>query len=225
MMRGVWLRGTSSITQRSPEQRHRLHHAEGHARRAARRDPRRARSETGGCTPAAATTPSASGMRDSALGLRSHGGQLRRSAKPWADLTDTADLCNYGLPKTRSALAPGPRFCCPPVLDTSPRSGIVKTRSWGPSHQWADTSLRLHTFATVIGLMLVSLGPPDAGQPEIREQHGEDTVGDKSHAGTRAHERAGSACDSDTCPGPDGCPAQGGQGLRSRTLASDTSFI
>ena len=28
---------------------------------------------------------------------------------------------------------------------------------WGPSHQWADGSLRLHTFATVIGLMLVSL--------------------------------------------------------------------
>jgi len=28
---------------------------------------------------------------------------------------------------------------------------------WGPSHQWTDTSLRLHTFATVIGLMLVSL--------------------------------------------------------------------
>lgn len=32
--------------------------------------------------------------------------------------------------------------------------GIVP---WGPSHQWADTSLRLHTFATVLGLMLVSL--------------------------------------------------------------------
>jgi len=28
---------------------------------------------------------------------------------------------------------------------------------WGPSHQWADGSLRLHTFATVIGLLLVSL--------------------------------------------------------------------
>ncbi|MDO8774396.1 MAG: hypothetical protein Q7K57_37920 [Burkholderiaceae bacterium] len=28
---------------------------------------------------------------------------------------------------------------------------------WGPSHQWADGSLRLHTFATVLGLMLVSL--------------------------------------------------------------------
>jgi hypothetical protein len=28
---------------------------------------------------------------------------------------------------------------------------------WGPSHQWADNSLRLHTFATVIGLELVSL--------------------------------------------------------------------
>src|SRR5205807_5787319 len=28
---------------------------------------------------------------------------------------------------------------------------------WGPSHQRADNSLRLHTFATVIGLTLVSL--------------------------------------------------------------------
>jgi len=28
---------------------------------------------------------------------------------------------------------------------------------WGPSYQWNDGSLQLHTFATVIGLMLVSL--------------------------------------------------------------------
>ena len=34
------------------------------------------------------------------------------------------------------------------------KGGLV---SWGPSHQWADSSLRIHTFATVIGLMLVSL--------------------------------------------------------------------
>ena len=34
------------------------------------------------------------------------------------------------------------------------KGGVV---SWGPSHQWADNSLRLHTFATVIGLTLVSL--------------------------------------------------------------------
>jgi hypothetical protein len=34
------------------------------------------------------------------------------------------------------------------------KGGLVP---WGPSHQWADTSLRLHTFATVIGLTLVSL--------------------------------------------------------------------
>jgi hypothetical protein len=34
------------------------------------------------------------------------------------------------------------------------KGGVV---SWGPSHPWADTSLRLHTFATVVGLMLVSL--------------------------------------------------------------------
>lgn len=31
------------------------------------------------------------------------------------------------------------------------------TVPWGPSHQWADASLRLHTFASVIGLMLVAL--------------------------------------------------------------------
>ena len=34
------------------------------------------------------------------------------------------------------------------------KGGVVPC---GPSHQWADSSLRLHTFATVIGLMLVSL--------------------------------------------------------------------
>ena len=34
------------------------------------------------------------------------------------------------------------------------KGGVV---SWGPSHQWVDSSLRLHTFATVMGLMLVSL--------------------------------------------------------------------
>jgi transposase len=34
------------------------------------------------------------------------------------------------------------------------KGGIVP---WGPSYQWADSSLRLHTFATVLGLMLVSL--------------------------------------------------------------------
>ena len=34
------------------------------------------------------------------------------------------------------------------------KGGVVP---WGPSHQWADGSIRLHTFATVLGLMLVSL--------------------------------------------------------------------
>ena len=34
------------------------------------------------------------------------------------------------------------------------KGGVVP---WGPSHQWADGSLRLHTFATVLGLMLESL--------------------------------------------------------------------
>jgi transposase len=34
------------------------------------------------------------------------------------------------------------------------KGGVVP---WGPSHQWADGSLRVHTFASVMGLMLVSL--------------------------------------------------------------------
>ncbi|MBZ5584997.1 MAG: transposase [Acidobacteriia bacterium] len=34
------------------------------------------------------------------------------------------------------------------------KGGVVP---WGPSHQWADGFIRLHTFATVLGLMLVSL--------------------------------------------------------------------
>jgi hypothetical protein len=34
------------------------------------------------------------------------------------------------------------------------KGGVVP---WGPSHQWTDSSLRLHTFATVMGLGLVSL--------------------------------------------------------------------
>lgn len=40
------------------------------------------------------------------------------------------------------------------VFRRAKKGGLVP---WGPSHQWADTSLRFHTFATVIGLMLVSL--------------------------------------------------------------------
>jgi len=44
---------------------------------------------------------------------------------------------------------------------------------WGPSHQWADGSLRLHTFATVLGLMLVSLArialAPDASARRMME--------------------------------------------------------
>ncbi|MEJ7730007.1 MAG: hypothetical protein WKG00_12400 [Polyangiaceae bacterium] len=40
------------------------------------------------------------------------------------------------------------------IFRRAKKGGVVP---WGPSYQWADTSLRLHTFATVIGLMLVSL--------------------------------------------------------------------
>ena len=44
---------------------------------------------------------------------------------------------------------------------------------WGPSHQWADGSIRLHSFATVLGLMLVSLAKialaPDASAKGMLE--------------------------------------------------------
>lgn len=36
----------------------------------------------------------------------------------------------------------------------SKKGGVVP---WGPSHQWTDGALRLHTFATVLGMTLVSL--------------------------------------------------------------------
>ena len=36
----------------------------------------------------------------------------------------------------------------------SKKGGLVP---WGPSHQWADSSLRFHTFSTVLGLTLAAL--------------------------------------------------------------------
>lgn len=40
------------------------------------------------------------------------------------------------------------------VFRRAKKGGVVP---WGPAHQWADASLRVHTLATVLGLMLVSL--------------------------------------------------------------------
>jgi hypothetical protein len=37
---------------------------------------------------------------------------------------------------------------------------------WGPSHQWAGSSLRSHTFATAVGLALVSLARVALGTGE-----------------------------------------------------------
>jgi transposase len=42
----------------------------------------------------------------------------------------------------------------------SKKGGVVP---WGPSYQWADASLRLHTFSTVLGLMLVALAKQALG--------------------------------------------------------------
>jgi hypothetical protein len=40
------------------------------------------------------------------------------------------------------------------IFRRAKKGGLVP---WGPSFQWVDGSLRLHTFATVLGLALVSL--------------------------------------------------------------------
>ena len=46
--------------------------------------------------------------------------------------------------------------------------------AWGPSHQWNDSSLRLHTFATVLGLTLASLARlalrPEVSTREMLDQ-------------------------------------------------------
>jgi hypothetical protein len=42
----------------------------------------------------------------------------------------------------------------------SKKGGLVP---WGPSYQWADASLQLHTFATVLGLTLVALAKLSLG--------------------------------------------------------------
>ncbi len=54
------------------------------------------------------------------------------------------------------------------------KGGVVP---WGPSYQWTDGSLRLHTFATVLGLTLVSLarialGPSLSVRPMMQSLSG-----------------------------------------------------
>ena len=84
---------------------------------------------------------------------------------------------------------------------------------WGPSHQWADNSLRLHTFATVIGLTLVRPGSPDARQPEVSTEHHEDTLRSAGHPGTGADEGTWSPRDGHACAGRNRRTAQGNQDL------------
>ena len=67
------------------------------------------------------------------------------------------------------------------------KGGVVP---WGPSHQWADGSLRLHTFATVIGLTLVSLARIALGSGKSARGMMQTLAGDRSHDGAGSHERA-----------------------------------
>jgi hypothetical protein len=55
--------------------------------------------------------------------------------------------------------------------------------------------------------------------------HDEDLVGDESHIGARAHEGSRPPCHCTACSGADDRTAQGRQGVRSRPLDANTSFI
>ena len=95
---------------------------------------------------------------------------------------------------------------------------------WGPSHQWADHSLRLHTFATVIGLTLVSLVRLTLGNRKSA-QSTENPLGGESHHGAGADQGTRSSCHRDAGARRDVRTAQGNQGLRVGSLDASTSFI
>ena len=52
------------------------------------------------------------------------------------------------------------------------KGGVVP---WGPSYQWADASLRLHTFATVLGLSLDDIAARNIEKLRKRYPEGFDT--------------------------------------------------
>jgi hypothetical protein len=76
-MRGVWWRATSRLQQRPPEQCHRLHHAEGHARGTTAGDPRRARPKAGGGAKATADSSPASRLTHSSRSVGRGGAEAQ----------------------------------------------------------------------------------------------------------------------------------------------------
>jgi hypothetical protein len=102
------------------------------------------------------------------------------------------------------------------------KGGVVP---WGPSHQWADGSLRLHTFATVIGLTLVSLARVALGSGKSARGHDADAGWDRSYNGTGLHQTAWAAGDGVAHARTHSRTAQSGPNLRSRSLDSCPSFI
>ena len=86
------------------------------------------------------------------------------------------------------------------------KGGVVP---WGPSHQWADGSIRLHTFATVLGLMLVSLAKIALGTERLRPRDDGRSRRDPRNTGAYDDGRAGASRDGDDCAGTDHLTAPG----------------
>jgi transposase len=70
---------------------------------------------------------------------------------------------------------------------------------WGPSPQWADGSLRLHTFATVLGLMLVSLAKITPRNRRLRPGDDGRSGGHPRNPGAYDDRRAGASRHGDDC--------------------------
>ena len=104
----------------------------------------------------------------------------------------------------------------------SKKGGVVP---WGPSHQWADGSLRLHTFATVLGLMLVSLAEDRARNRRLRSKDDERTRRDPRNIGAYDHARARAPGDRDACAGTQHPTAPGCERIRTGPLDAHTSFM
>ena len=92
------------------------------------------------------------------------------------------------------------------------KGGVVP---WGPSHQWADGSIRLHTFATVLGLMLVSLARIALAPGRIGAQDDAKPGGHQDHAGTDLDRRPRTTAHRHAGTGADCRAAQSRESLRS----------
>jgi len=102
------------------------------------------------------------------------------------------------------------------------KGGVVP---WAPSHQWTDGTLRLHTFATVLGLLLVSLARIALKSDASVRQSMKNLADIRGHVSAYLDRQRRAAPDGYACARANGGAAPRRQGLRSGALASYHSFM